>query len=125
MFSEEIAKIIYLHLVTGALIAYQHITAKMLLLKTYNAILWYGRTRVTSYELQVENLKARVEIKSASLNQIHKLQVRIHKLRVWIHEVRIRIHELQVRISTSYEFESTSSRIIKNSSKQSQQFLIS
>ena len=28
------------------------------------AATWYGKTRVTSYELRVENLKARVEIQS-------------------------------------------------------------
>ena len=53
-------------------------------------IVWkelYGKTRVTSYELQVTSWK----LKSASWNS--KEQVQIHELRVQIHESRDRIHE--------------------------------
>ena len=41
---------------------------------------WKSKTRVTSYELQV---------------QIHELRVQIHKLRVQIYELRVQIHELE------------------------------
>ena len=41
---------------------------------------WKSKTRVTSYELQV---------------QIHEVLVQIHKLRVHIHELQVQIHELE------------------------------
>ena len=43
-----------------------------------------------------------------------RVEIQMHELRVQVHELRVRIHESRVRISTSYEFESPSSRIIKS-----------
>ena len=45
-----------------------------------NRFQWYGKTRVTSYELRITSCE---------------LQVRIHELRVRIHELRIRIDEFK------------------------------
>ena len=72
---------------------------------------WYGKTRVTSYELRVESLKARVEIqkfwtrKNSKFKRfelaIHELWVQIYELRVLIHESRVQIHELRIQIQIS------------------------
>ena len=62
---------------------------------------WYGKTRVTSYELRVTSYE--LKLKSTSWNskvrvKIHKLWVQIYELRVQIHELRDQIHELRVQI---------------------------
>ena len=43
---------------------------------------------------------------------MYELQVQIHELRVHIHELRVQIHELGALKFKSYEFKSTTSRII-------------
>ena len=74
--------------------------------------MWYGKTRVTSYELRVTSWKLKStswKFKSTSWNS--KVRVRIKSTS---YEFESTSYEFE---STSYEFESTSSRIIKNSMK--------
>ena len=79
-----------------------HSFAMLLLLSLFllNDRMWYGKTRVTSYELRVTSYELRVE----SL----KARAEIQK-----HELKFKSTSYEFK-STSYEFESTSSRIIKS-----------
>ena len=73
-------------------------------------ILWYGKTRVTSYELQVASYELRIESLKARVESL-KARVEIQKCEFesTSYEFESTSHEFE---STSYEFEST--RIIKS-----------
>ena len=58
---------------------------RVLGVKTSKLNLWYGTTRVKSYEFKVE--KTSSKLKSKSWNS--KLRVQIHKLWVQTHELRV------------------------------------
>ena len=88
--------------------------------------LWYGKTRVTSYDLRVESLKARVKIqkcefKSASYelkstsyefkSTSYEFKSTSYEFKSSFCEFKFTIYEFQFM---SYEFKSTNSRIIKS-----------
>ena len=79
-----------------------HSFAMLLLLSLFllNDRMWYGKTRVTSYELRVTSYELRVE----SL----KARAEIQK-----HELKFKSTSYEFK-STCYKFQSTSSRIIKS-----------
>ena len=78
-----------------------HSFAMLLLLSLFllNDRMWYGKTRVTSYELRVTSWKLKSTIwNSKARVQIHELRVPNHELRDGIHELRDQIHKLGVQI---------------------------
>ena len=95
----------------------------IVVLMTLETKMWYGKTRVTSYEIRVASYELLVtswKLKSTSWNS--KVQVQIHELPVQICEFKFTTHEFNfisyefkstsyVFKRTSYEFKSTSSRI--------------
>ena len=78
-------------------------------------ISYYGKTRVTSYELRDESLKAQVEIQKCEFESMsYEFESTSYEFESTSYEFESTSYEFQ---STSYDFESTSSRIIKNSMK--------
>ena len=86
-----------------------HSFAMLLLLSLFllNDRMWYGKTRVTSYELRVTSYELRVEsLKARAEIQKHEL-----KFKSTSYEFKSTSYEFE---STCYKFQSTSSRIIKS-----------
>ena len=83
-----------------------------------NSIQWYGKTRVTSYELRATSYELRVESLKVRVESL-KVRVESLKARVEIQKCEFKSTSYELKstsygfASTSYEFESTSSRIIK------------
>ena len=73
--------------------------------RVLNLELWYGKTRVTSYDLRVESLKAWVKIQKCAFKfTSYEFKSRSYEFKTTSYEFK----------TTSYEFMSTSSRIIKS-----------
>ena len=71
----------------------------------YPENVWYGNTRVTSYELQAESFKARVKI------QKYEFRSTSYEFKFTSYQLKSTSYEFQF---TSYQFKSTISRIIKS-----------
>ena len=95
-----------------------------------NVKIWYGKTRVTSCELQVESLKARVESLKTQVkiqkcefqSTSYEFQFKSYEFKSTSYEFNCTSYEFR---STSYEFKLTSPRIIKSMKTQVNSFQIS